>query len=536
MKKLFRVSLMILLASILFVGGCSQSASSPTPPPIQSQAPASAAPPVSSAASEPQKGGILKIISNTGVVNIGDPGQPFGPPMNLIVGRVCTESLINLAGPGNFTPCLASTWQYSQDYKSLTFNLRQGVKFHDGTDFNATAVKFNLETGKKIQADLKSISSIDVVDNYTVRLNLSAFEPRLIMGLAGVSGRMFSPTALGTMGTEALTHPVGTGPFKFTSYLRDASLKFERFNDYWDKGKPYLDGIEFVFIADGVTRLMSFQSGAGQALLDPTPKDAVDLATSKKYIVNKCPSMITGLVGDSSHPNSPFANIKVRQAISYAINNTDIVKAQGYGFWEAINQLAVSSAKEYNPSVTGYTFNPQKAKDLLSQAGYAQGFPTKLSCQTSDTTPYIPIQAYLKDVGMDVTMDLADAARFTQMQVKGWDNQLMFYSLGYSYGIDFGYALSSGLSNSATKYPSTSVLIPPDYQTLLDKANAEPDSQKRIAMLQDANKMIVDQYCLITPVFVSYALAAVKTPEVHNLDLATIANHVWHPGNAWIGK
>lgn len=410
------------------------------------------------------------------------------------------------------------------------------MKFQDGTDFNATAVQYNLGLSKKINPDLAAVSSVDVVDDYTVRLNLSAFEPRLIIGLAGVSGRMFSPTAIDTMGQGALTHPVGTGPFKFVSYQTDVSLKFEKFADYWDKGKPYLDGIEFDFIADPVTRLMSFQSGAGQVLLDPNPKDAADLLATGKYTVNKCPSMVTGLVGDSAHSSSPFADIKVRQAVSYAIDSKAIVNSQGHGFWEAVNQLTVSNASVYNPAVVGYPYNPQKAKDLLAQAGYAKGLATKLTSAQSDITPYSSIQAYLKDAGIDATLDIADQARFTQMQAKGWDNQLIFYNVGYSYGLDFGYSISGSLSKSGTKYTSAFVYTPDDYQALLDKANTEPDPQKRIVLFQQLNKMIIDQYCMVNPVYVSYAIAVVKSPEVHDMDLVTLAYHVWHPANAWLSK
>jgi peptide/nickel transport system substrate-binding protein len=146
------------------------------------------------------------------------------------------------------------------------------VKFHDGTDFNADAVKFNIDkvrTSKEVVA-FREVQSVDVVDNYTVRFNLSQYNPKIWPDLAismGGQGGIVSPTAINTKGEDyCMLNPVGTGPFVISEVKPDAYVKYKKFDGYWQKGKPYLDGIELHFINDVVTAEAAFQAGEMQAL------------------------------------------------------------------------------------------------------------------------------------------------------------------------------------------------------------------------------------------------------------------------------
>jgi peptide/nickel transport system substrate-binding protein len=532
MKKCFSIILAFILFGGLIFTSCSTSATSTT---AQQTPVATTTKSPATTIQTPQTGGILKVIATPGILNMGVPGQPFAAG-DMNPARCAVECLLDLDSSGNIIPWLATGWQFSSDLKTLTLTLRKGVKFHDGTDFNAQAVKYCLDLAKTMRPDLKIVTSIDVVDDYTAKLNLSAYQPNLLIGLTGNSGKMYSPTALQTKGDANKTLPVSTGPFKAVSYQRDVSLKFEKFNDYWQKGKPYLDGIEFNFIADAVTRLVSFKAGEAQVLATLDAKDAADLQATGKYVINKTPQNVAGIAGDSAHSGSPTSDIRVRQAIAYAIDNNAIAKYMGYGIYQATNQYSAPGHYSYNTSVVGYPYNPQKAKELLASAGYPQGFSIKFTCQQTAADVTTAEQGYLEAVGIKTTIDIADAGRWAQIESKGWSDSLIPYGISHSYGVDKGYSMEGTMSNRSQFYPSSSIYIPPEYDAKLVAANLEIDQQKRSAMIQDLMKVITDQYCIAAPVYVNFGLAAVKSPEVHNLDMNILAAHIWHPADAWLSK
>ncbi len=164
----------------------------------------------------------MKIISRLTPTNLGIPSEPSAADDHAY-SSPAVETLLNLDDEGNPAPGLATRWEISNDLKSLTFFLRKGVKFHDGTDFNAEAVKYVLDLGREgARADLKTVTSIEVVDEYTVRLNFSEFANYLVNSLTIAAGQIVSPTALKSHDKKwALMNPVGTGPFKLAKYERE---------------------------------------------------------------------------------------------------------------------------------------------------------------------------------------------------------------------------------------------------------------------------------------------------------------------------
>lgn len=325
----------------------------------------------------PQYGGVLKIITPASPVNLGLPSAATGMD-DSFSRRYCAESLVGFDNKGKLipVPLLATGWQISPNYKTVMLTLRQGVKFHDGTDFNAAAAKFNLDMyiqAKSASPLMKSMTSVDIVDDYTIRLNLSTYQPTILTGVQGPGQSLiFSPTALKTMGDQCLTYPVGTGPFKFVSYTRDVSLEFARFDSYWQKGKPYLNGIKWLFIVDPMTSLAAFKAGDGDVLREVTAKDASALKATGKYNISMVPKTVEGLISDGAHAGSPFSDIRVRRAISYAIDNDALVKMLSYGFNSPANQLAPPSGPFYNPAVDtlGYQ-SPAVLSMATSQKWYS---------------------------------------------------------------------------------------------------------------------------------------------------------------------
>lgn len=547
-KVLFIFLCFILLSGVIFAGCATNVTTTPsastTPVTSVTQpktstlttAPAqtSATPAVAATMQVPQYGGGLKIITQPGLTSLGVPGV-VGMPSDGLYNRPCVETLMGLdaEGKGLVVPNLATSWQVSSDYKSITFSLRKGVKFHDGTDFNADAAKYCLTMLKdSTLTTLKSVASIDVVDDYTIRLNLSSYDPAILTNLQR-DGRIISPTALKTQGIDyCKTHPIGTGPFKFVSYTIDVSLKYERFDGYWG-GKPYLDNLEWVFIADPVTSIVTFKAGQAQVIRAISAKDASDLKAAGIDIA-MTPAYIQGLVTSGGDATSPFSEKRVRQAISCAIDTQAIAKTLGYGFFPATNQFSAPLGYAYNSAVVGYPYNPTKAKQLLADAGYSSGFKTTITFKVGAEDVFVPVQSYLNTVGIDAKLEAQERSLFLKTSTTGWKG-LIQYQPSYSIGFDPGASLIAYLSSKATSFTPVTIGIPTGYDTKLFQANSEPDAQKRQVLFQELSKIIIDDYCLAIPIYVSTSLVAIS-PKVHDLDMNKYCPHDWHPEKAWLSK
>jgi peptide/nickel transport system substrate-binding protein len=480
----------------------------------------------------PQFGGVLKIITAGNIVNLGIPSEPNSPG-DIQFSNPAVETLLNLDEEGNPVPWLATGWTVAKDGTSITLTLRKEVKFHDGTDFNAEAVKYVLDLFRNgPKGELKAVSSIDVIDNYTVRLNLSQFQNHILNSLTVTPGLMVSPTALKTHDkTWAMLNPVGTGPFKLKRHERDALLSYEKFPEYWQKGKPYLDGVEFLFIADPVTALMSFKAGEGHVLMRVDPKDSVDLRASGKYTIGKVAIATFGLASDGGNPKSPFADIRVRRAVEHAINKDQITKELFYGVLEVATQAAVPGSVSYNPTAKGYPYNPKKARELLSHAGYPKGFKTRIIYRPLDSQNYmVSIQKYLKDVGIDAELEPVTPAKFSQIINTGWENALVAWNLPCGKGTEPGQNALRAFTGTFYK----SIVRPDAFETTIQKAVAERDTKKRNAFYRAMTRMITDDYAMVCPVYVGFSITAM-TIQAHDIGM-DIWPMKWSPQDAWLNK
>ena len=293
------------------------------------------------AASQPQYGGVLKVI------DVAEGAQPLGAPWDVrgidskLIHPVI-DSLVREDINGKYHPWLATGWNIDQAKNTITVSLRKGVKFHDGTDFNAKAVKWNIDQSI-VAKRVKGWLSVDVVDDYTIRINVDNYQNNFLNYLSSsYGGAMVSPTAFETKGKEwAMWNPVGTGPFKFVSYERGSKLTFTRWDGYWQKGRPYLDGIEYLFIRDPMTQQAAMRASGAEKVqvLCVTSGEQAAMMKAQGFKVLSMPIGPVSLIPDSNNADSPLSKLKVRQAVSYAINREAIVKARGFGFWKAANQI-----------------------------------------------------------------------------------------------------------------------------------------------------------------------------------------------------
>ena len=484
---------------------------------------------------KPQYGGTLKVISSSMTVNLGYPAAGY-VPTDYFCADPAIETLFRLDAQGGAVPWLATGYKVSSDFKSVTITLTKGIKFHDGTDFNAEAVKYLFDIYRtSAMSELKSVTSVDVVDSHTVRLNLSEFQVQLMPNLAFRAGQIVSPTAIKIQGKDwCMTHPVGTGPFKFVSYQRDSSIKYQKFPGYWQKGKPYLDNVEFELIADKTTAVMAFKSGRGHVVGPGLLAQHIsELKETGKYTTSLIPLAVYSLAGDSSHQTSPFADIRVRRALEHAIDKAAIAKAVGYGIYKPATQVTAMETWSYNPSVKGYEYSPQKAKELLAQAGYPNGFKTRIMYVTTDPQDvFIAVQGYLAQVGIEAKLEPMAPPLFVQNHTGGWESALIYHNTSSGAHIDPGYILENRLSSKGSQF--VSIAHPADYEAQLFSAANERNVNKRKALYQEVMKTISD-HALVTPIFVMYA-GKVAYPETRNLGMYEISMHLWTPEDAWLAN
>ena len=441
----------------------------------------------------------------------------------------CVESLVYQDETGGPLPRLATAWEISPNGKAVTFTLRKGVRFHDGTDFNAEALKFNFD---RIIAEndsiIQPVTSVDVIDTYTARLNLSQFSNALFNALA--FGAIVSPWGIQKNGKDwARVNPVGTGPFKFVEFKPSVSIKWAKADNYWDKGKPYLDAIEYEIVADRTVASMAYQKGQVHILTQTSEQIASDLKAKGLNVVSR-PQNINYFACDSANSDSPFYNKKVREALEYAIDKQKLVGAVGYGFLQTTSQLCTPQTTGYNPDVKGRPYDPARAKQLLAEAGYPTGFKTKLMAQNSANQEIVvALQTFLKEVGIDAAVDLFDASRWTDTRYKGWKNGIMLTGSGTD--LNMNQRLVADLATTATAYPC--VARPAQWQAVLDQSVAARDSETRKAKIQQLMKMVSDE-AFLTPIWIGYALAAMQKNV--NCDFLLRHHIEWRPGDAWLGQ
>jgi peptide/nickel transport system substrate-binding protein len=315
-------------------------------------------------------------------------------------------------------PGLAESWEISDDGLVYTLHLRQGVKFHDGTDFNAEAVKFNLErqidpnhpyhdTGQFPYAEFTwgTVDNIEVVDDYTVKITLKEVFAPFLNHLAMHPAAMASPTAIEQYGADFSSNPVGTGPFKFVSWTPGVEVILEKNPDYWG-GAPQVDRVIYRPIIEDQSRLTELEAGGVNFIVNVPPDDLARLKDDESLTVVEQPGMHTWWVA-FNQSKEPFNNTLVRQAMNYAVNKQAIVDnlLKGTGIL-AVNPLP-PVVWSYTDDVTRYDYDPEKAKQLLAEAGYPDGFSCSFWIPESGSGMQQPvpmgtaIQADLKAVGID---------------------------------------------------------------------------------------------------------------------------------------
>lgn len=335
-------------------------------------------------------------------------------PLFLIFDR-----LIHQAPEGDPEPGLATAWEFSDDGLKLTLKLREGVSFHDGTPFDAEAVRINIDhaqnaEGSFVRNELTAVESVQVIDPLTVVLNLSIPDVGLILKLGDRAGAMSSPASLaaGTNGEK----PVGTGMMEIDGeYQVGVQLNFKRYENYWDPSVQKLAGLQMTFLTDTAAALNAVRSGVADASL--IREAEIEIAESAGLQVHL--SYDLGYGNFNLNPaNAPaLADQNVRLAMNLAIDRQGLVDGLLFGYGKVTNQPFPSGYFAHNPDVPLYDFDPEEAKRLLTEAGYPDGFDLEITSVPTPASVRVAeaLANQLGAIGINATVVQVEAAVLGQM-------------------------------------------------------------------------------------------------------------------------
>jgi peptide/nickel transport system substrate-binding protein len=435
-------------------------------------------------------------------------------------------------------PGLAEKWEVSPDNLTYTFTLRKGVKFHDGTDFNADAVVFNFERWMTGDADKfpyytmfggfkgeegHVIKEVTAVDESTVKFVLTRPQAPFLKNLAMSPFGIASPTAVEAAGDKFRESPVGTGPFKFVEWKQNDRIVLEKNEDYWQDGFPKLNKVIFRVIPENTARLNALSNGEIDVMDGLNNSDEASVSGNDKLQVIKRPSMNVGYLGFTT-TRKPFDNKLVRQALNHAVDKKSIIDSfYGGQAVEAVNPMP-SSIEGYNDAIEAYPFDLDKAKELLAEAGYPDGFEMDLWAMPV-ARPYMPegmkvaevIQESFSKIGVKAKIQTVDWATYLDKAGKGEFDAFMLGWTGDNGDPDnFLYTLldkDSIGSNNYSHYSSD------ELHEVLIAAQTETDQAKRNELYKKAQEIIHDD--------------APWTPLVHSTPLLAaskdVANYLPHP-------
>jgi len=431
-----------------------------------------------------------------------DPHAQTTTPIQNIVNFIC-EPLVWYNENGVLAPYLAESITTSEDGLQVTVVLKKGIKFQDGTEFNSQAVKFTfdriLNPNVKVpnRAQLEALNSTEVIDNYTIKFNLKKRFAPFISALSGWG--IISPTTYQKLGEENIArnlYNLGTGPYKFKEWVKGDRIVLVKFDEYW-KGVPKIDEVVFKIVPEAQTREAMLLAGDLDIAIAPPPPDVVKMNSTTGIIVYAADSTRYIYAGFNTQ-KEPFNNVKVRQALNYAVDKEAITKNVLFNLGSTVKgpfHQSMFGFSEQKP----YEYNPDKAKQLLSEAGYPNGFKVKMMSPTGrylfDRQVAEAIQSYLAKVGVTVELFTPDWPTFvSELMSKNatstsWDIVLIGWAGNYP---DADGALYATLHSS--QWPpgkfNWAFYKNAEVDRLLDQGRIEPNPEQRAKIYAEAIKII----------------------------------------------
>ena len=449
------------------------------------------------------------------------------------------EGLVGLEpGTTEVIPELAESWEISDDGLAYTFHLREGVTFHDGSEFNAEAVCFNFDrwynfegsfqnadasyyyqtvfgyggfANKPGSPDSSNYESCEATDEYTATLNIKTPSSSLLAALSLTALKIASPTALEEYaadegkvddegifrptGTYATEHPTGTGPYKFEEWIRGDHLTMTYNEDYWGEREGNIDTLIFKPIADPAARLQALQTGEiqGYDLVDPQDYETID-GDENLQLLNR-PAFNVGYVG-FNQAIKPLDDPEVRKAIAYAIDRQAVVDAFYAGQGVVAKEFMPPEVTGYADDVTEYPYDPDQAKQILEDAGYTLPVEIEFAFPTDVERPYMPdpqanYEAMVGDLEECCFKVSTKSATWSPDYLSNVDTgKYAMYLLGWTG--DFGDPDNFVGTFFQDEQPAWAHGNK-EISDALDAAETEIDPAAREALYQEANRLIMEE-------------------------------------------
>jgi peptide/nickel transport system substrate-binding protein len=493
----------------------------------------------------PVSGGILRIVAATGPqvlsyvaeMGPGDHSAVFPAAENL------TEVIPTRAGTG-VEPWLCEKVVDDPKNLKITWFLRKGIKFHDGTEMTADVVKWNFQMiidGKALP-HLDFLKDMQVVDNYTLVMNLNTWSNQVMPDWGYwpvITSKAAYDKASGgdpVKGKEwQRANIVGTGPFILKEYKRDDHITWVKNPNYWIPGKPYLDGIEVKIIPDPVTARATLESKQGDIWAAPAQMVA-DLENKGFKRQQSWPALPFGLWINTANAKSKWQDKRMREALDFAIDKAAVAKAIGRGLYTPLKALPWQGEWGYDPNYDPRPYNPAKAKSLLADAGYPNGLKIKLLAMNDPVTQDIvtALKQYLDASGFQCDLDIADPGRFfgtVYWAPPGPDQDLNWWLAG---GMDTNYLQTYMRWFSTTPFTDCSYLGHTPEQIEMDKqASLAIDPKDQEVWIGKIMKYLMDN-ALIIPVYLTPAYV-MQQPWVHSTQY-TCGFTRWDTQDVWMDK
>lgn len=444
-----------------------------------------------------RRGGTLHVGLNADLTTM-DPAMSSAQ-VDRQVYQSIYNSLLRLDKDLSIKPELADKYEFT-DPTTLVLTLHEGIKFQDGTDFNAQAVKVNFDrmldkaTNSPRASEIATVKEVVAADDHTVKLMLKQPDAALLSQLTDRAGMMVSPAAIQKYGKDLARNPVGTGPFQFVEWVKDDHLTVKKSSGYWEKGAdgqplPYLDQIIYKPVTDATVRLTGLKTGTLDIIDQVAPKDAPGLRTQNALKFDELPGL--GYQGlELNNRKAPFDKAAVRQAVDYAIDREAIAKNVLLDTVTPGAGPIPPGSWAYDASVAQFTHDPAKAKQLLQQAGLT--LPVSFSCYVVNTPEQIRLaQAYkqqLAEGGLDMQIELLEFGtalskynnfEHTCFQI-GWSGRADPDGNTYSF-------LHTGGGQNKDQYANSQV------DQLLEQARSTYDQARRKTLYSQALKIAIDE-------------------------------------------
>lgn len=417
------------------------------------------------------------------------------------------ETLIKFTPDLEPEPGLAESWEFEDD-TTLVLTLREGVNFHDGTPFNAEAVKFNIERANSDDSnisDLENIESVEVVDDHTVKLHLSQPDSSLLLALSDRGGMMVSPEAVEEHGDDFSQNPVGAGPFKVVNHVPNGEIVYEAFEDYWQEGQPYLDKMTVKVMGDENTRINALKSGEVDYAFNVSAANADNLENDPNIVLKSRISAQMRMLYLNAD-KEPTNETAVRRAILHGIDRDALIQAINFGKGEPAHQAFPSEYWAHDSDVK-IDYDPEKAKQILEEAGIDE-VTLKLSHYSNAYDQRIAeaIKSQLSEVGINVelqSMELNAAVTnyFNEKEVpaflSSWtgrpDPQMTINNLF-----------------SADSFYNTGNYSTDEIENLIDQAFANYEQEDRAELYGQISEKAILEEAIIIPLFFEERFSAMN--------------------------